>query len=604
MRSSAKLAARLPALLALIALPLVSASASAALPPQGQNIGDPTGRSGLWPLLETPPGNTFQSSATDDYFPQIGSESHKKYLLGKALFWDEQLSSDNTMACGTCHFPEAAGIDPRGSFLASNKGFGSLGVLPQNALNQYVMGTPTSQQENVTGVIAPTMLGAAFAERLFWDVRAGPNFTFENGAPITLGGVDQFANFAALEDQSINPPMSDTEMAHQGIAWNVGEIEGKLGTTRPLLLASSASIPTDLVGMVASGDNYARIFDRTFRLDPIFGGVGVGVTRERFAAAVAAYERTLIPNKAAIDTRALTVIENNGFQHLLGSQCFRCHSNQTVFFGNDQPQLTGTGGFVNALDAMLTDSRRHGNIGFPSPPGASGTALGSFNVKTPSLRNVLLKPSLTHNGFFTNIDDLLAFYNAENGFNPTFPFTTGSLPQGRLNANEKLEVKAFFRALTDPRLISSSVTGSLNPPFDRPDLYSERFPMSAIELPGYHGTPPPGSLRPPDIIADPPLLASGDHFKIGVRDAPVNEAALLLISPNPLPIPIPAGPLMLNTSGLITFATSTDVDGFATFINTSMVGLLPGQVFSAQWIVRHSPSGGSAFSNAAEFVVQ
>jgi cytochrome c peroxidase len=26
-----------------------------------------------------------------------------KALLGKALFWDEQLSSSRTMACGTCH---------------------------------------------------------------------------------------------------------------------------------------------------------------------------------------------------------------------------------------------------------------------------------------------------------------------------------------------------------------------------------------------------------------------------------------------------------------------------------------------------------------------
>ena len=28
-----------------------------------------------------------------------------KRVLGKILFWDEQLSSDNTVACGTCHRP-------------------------------------------------------------------------------------------------------------------------------------------------------------------------------------------------------------------------------------------------------------------------------------------------------------------------------------------------------------------------------------------------------------------------------------------------------------------------------------------------------------------
>ncbi|MGA0868855.1 MAG: cytochrome c peroxidase, partial [Planctomycetota bacterium] len=38
----------------------------------------------------------------------------EKAVLGKILFWDEQLSSDDTVACGTCHMPGAAGgADPR-----------------------------------------------------------------------------------------------------------------------------------------------------------------------------------------------------------------------------------------------------------------------------------------------------------------------------------------------------------------------------------------------------------------------------------------------------------------------------------------------------------
>src|SRR5688500_13798894 len=36
-----------------------------------------------------------------------------KRVLGKILFWDEQLSSDGTVACGTCHRPSAGGADPR-----------------------------------------------------------------------------------------------------------------------------------------------------------------------------------------------------------------------------------------------------------------------------------------------------------------------------------------------------------------------------------------------------------------------------------------------------------------------------------------------------------
>src|SRR5688572_13936500 len=36
-----------------------------------------------------------------------------KAYLGKTLFWDEQMSSTGTMACATCHLPEAGGADPR-----------------------------------------------------------------------------------------------------------------------------------------------------------------------------------------------------------------------------------------------------------------------------------------------------------------------------------------------------------------------------------------------------------------------------------------------------------------------------------------------------------
>ena len=36
-----------------------------------------------------------------------------KRVLGKILFWDEQLSSDGSVACGTCHRPGAGGGDPR-----------------------------------------------------------------------------------------------------------------------------------------------------------------------------------------------------------------------------------------------------------------------------------------------------------------------------------------------------------------------------------------------------------------------------------------------------------------------------------------------------------
>ena len=45
--------------------------------------------------------------------PQENPLTANKVLLGKALFWDEQLSSNGALACGTCHRPARGGADPQ-----------------------------------------------------------------------------------------------------------------------------------------------------------------------------------------------------------------------------------------------------------------------------------------------------------------------------------------------------------------------------------------------------------------------------------------------------------------------------------------------------------
>lgn len=576
---------------------------------QGQNIGSNVGRSGLWPLLATPPGNPFQSAVGNDYAPAPGSATQLKVMLGKALFWDEQVSVDNTVACGTCHAMEVAGVDPRGSALAPNNGFGSQGVVPQDSLKFFTTGTPLNAQQNVTGILAPTMLGAAFAERLFWDVRSGPNFTLESGAPIVdVNGVDQFPLNAALEDQAVDPPLSPVEMAHAGLTWGSGQLKTKLDPSRILALATFSTVPLDLQPFVAAGITYQVGFDVAFAGDPNFGGA-LGVTRERFALAIAAYERTLVPNQAPIDTRGLTVPELNGFTILAQSQCFRCHANQTTFFGTHTPSLTGTGGFVDAMDAMLTDNRRHGAIGFPSTPGAipGSQADGNFNVKTPTLRNITLHPRLAHNGFFTTFAQIIQFYNRElPGLIPTFPFDGNPLVPGnqQLSTAQKADVVAFFQALVDPRLIPAFPGAQLPPPFDHPDLYAQRVPLGSNEPATHPGTPavPGGPI--PDIIAHSPLYNTTE-FKVGVRNAPASSpAAIIGISPNALPIPAPPGPIMLNPAGLITVVTTTDASGFGTFFAGAFPPVLAGMPFSFQWGVVDPVSGAIAFSNAAELITQ
>src|SRR2546426_991938 len=70
----------------------------------------------------------------------------EKTVLGKILFWDEQLSSDNTMACGTCHQPRQGGADPNytrqpgldGHLGSADDIWGSPGVRLSDATGHYV----------------------------------------------------------------------------------------------------------------------------------------------------------------------------------------------------------------------------------------------------------------------------------------------------------------------------------------------------------------------------------------------------------------------------------------------------------------------------------
>src|SRR5690349_2600979 len=100
-----------------------------------------------------------------------------KRVLGKILFWDEQLSSDNTMSCGTCHRPAFAGADPReainpgfdGAFNTPDDIIGSPGVVRRNANNAPIADSIFGFTRQVTGRAAQPYFAAMFAPNNFWD---------------------------------------------------------------------------------------------------------------------------------------------------------------------------------------------------------------------------------------------------------------------------------------------------------------------------------------------------------------------------------------------------------------------------------------------------
>ncbi len=85
-----------------------------------------------------------------------------KAALGKALFWDEQLSSTRTVACGTCHFSTNGGSDSRAIVNNSRS---------RNAGADGVFGTPDDVFAS-PGVVSNNLDGLQLVAAL-WFSRTG-----------------------------------------------------------------------------------------------------------------------------------------------------------------------------------------------------------------------------------------------------------------------------------------------------------------------------------------------------------------------------------------------------------------------------------------------
>ena len=421
----------------------------------------------------------------------------EKALLGKALFWEEQLSSTNTVACGTCHIPSAGGSDPRSFELSSaNPGadgvFGTVddvraspGVVRSAADGTFVSDAQFGLRPQNTGRKSPTMINAAYAPQLFWDGRSESVFHDPVSGAVVL------TENAALESQAAGPPVSDVEMAHEGRLWT--DIEARLEAVDPLALASD--IPAELDAWIG-GRDYAALYEEAFG--------SPGVTAARTAMAIATYQRTLISNETKFDRMlegdftGWTGPEVRGLQLFLGkAQCTACH------------QLP-----------FLTDFRFH-NIGV-RPAGEdigraneTGLAKDRGRFKTPDLRNATLRAPFFHNGSQFSLAGVVGFYDRGGDHTDNLSPLMGEL---FLSGRERIALQAFLEGtLTDPRVANEL------PPFDRPTLFSES--SRRPRLTGF-GTPGTGGEIPRMVALEPGLWGS-PSVTFGIENANGGSLAFL-----------------------------------------------------------------------------
>ncbi len=265
---------------------------------------------------------------------------------------------------------------------------------------------------------APTVWNAAFQAKLFWDGRA-----------------------PSLEEQAKGPPVNPVEMGMHTLE--------------------------DVAARVAENPDYQAAFARLFGPGPL--------DMERVAAAIAAYERTLVSADApydrflAGDAQALTPAQRRGMELFETVDCVACHhgpnfSAASRFDARAPYRLFPA--FANDYTARYRLDRDPGKL-------PAGQTRGLWRV--PSLRNVALTAPYFHNGAVKELEQAVRIMaSGQLGYRivetrTATPAATlwsaadGSLhriPRRELDEAQVKDIAEFLRALSSERLASALARGA------------------------------------------------------------------------------------------------------------------------------------------------
>jgi cytochrome c peroxidase len=468
-----------------------------------------------YPPVKYPPENPGPASPTDDVFKA-------KEMLGKFLFFEEQVGSLDNQACGTCHRANAGGSDPR-TFMEDPTVPPRQGESTAHSVIAHLPGpdgildaNPSSTSDDIrgaAGVLActtpsnvtgtarqvttrkpPSYFDAMFAARIFWDGRAGDCKAGDgngnvggcfydpdtlvlnaNAKPTIVGTVDSTTGQTltiggALEQQSVGPPANSTEMTCADRAGLPGwaKLEAKLSNLALTPGSKAKVLPDDMKAFVATYSTYPKMFAKAFGSTAKVAGQNQPddvVNSQRFAFAIATHERRLVSNQTPWDKwiegddNAMTPGQIRGFNAFMTvGRCQFCHT-----------------------PPLFTDNAFH-YIGFHKPQsdagrkGITNVATDVAKFKTPTLRNVGLREpfGLLHEGEGPghNLDIVMTLYK-QGGLRQDQEIVNAGIDPAllelpTLTSQDIADILDFLRnALTDPRVKNEQ------PPFDRPKLSTE-----------------------------------------------------------------------------------------------------------------------------------
>jgi len=201
----------------------------------------------------------------------------------------------------------------------------------------------------------------------------------------------------------------------------------------------------NVISKLQNDPEYPAMFREAFETEVIDSMLAV--------KAIAQFERTLISGNSRVDKfvmdsigievpgdNFLTASERRGFDLFNQEQkgdCFHCHGDLTNPLWTDNS-------FINSGLDELPDS----GLALVTKKASD---VGKF--KTPSLRNLTFTAPYMHDGRFNTLEEVVEFYSS--GVKTNSPNLDPNQKSRNLNAQEKADIVAFLKALTDSSFVQN-----------------------------------------------------------------------------------------------------------------------------------------------------
>ena len=386
--------------------------------------------------------------------------------LGRALFFDRELSGNRDVACASCHEMTTNAVDG----LSLSVGTGGSGVGASRTLGAGRVFAARN---------APSMLNIGIGlNYTLWDGRVNQFGTGTINAPLGVVFPSGLSNVLAA--QAMLPVLNRVEMRGNAGDHDINGNVNELAAATDTVAGVWSGIMKRLLAIQAYTGKFAAAY-------PFVPASSLGF--QHAANAIAAFEiqsfmrtNSAFDRYLARDNGALTDEQKEGAILFFGkAQCSSCHSGALLggqqFANIGVPQIGPGVGKAAPLDKGRGEQQ--------TPP----NTFYDFAFRVPPLRNVELTAPYMHDGAYPTLEAVLRHYTNPDSAQRHYDVTQlapevrssyhgdqatiaavlttldGRFRQGgiKLDANEQRQIIAFLKSLTDPaaKNLASVIPGAV-----------------------------------------------------------------------------------------------------------------------------------------------